>query len=253
MAAFRAPQASLWVPLGGRCEPIPPILVQVCCYALSRLVHCSPNTAPLKDSAVSTVSRCRDASAMAEVTESCSAAPAAEAIIYINGKRYKLPAGRGEATLLTFLRGKVLHVFLRLMAGHVCVPLSPMQNSYRGTAQHGLAPAFKGTACGSTRLTGWLGGATCGAGACLQRATYLVHDANAQLARPCTQPCWCQRSSTRRRELNRPARHARAVVAVSNLQTPCTACVQNMGSLAPSWAVERAAAAPAPSCSATST
>lgn len=58
---------------------------------------------------------------MAEVTESCSAAPAAEAIIYINGKRYVLPAGRGEATLLTFLRGKVLHVFLRLMAGHVCV------------------------------------------------------------------------------------------------------------------------------------
>lgn len=58
---------------------------------------------------------------MAEVTESCSAAPAAEAIIYINGKRYVLPAGRGEATLLAFLRGKVLHVFLRLMAGHVCV------------------------------------------------------------------------------------------------------------------------------------
>lgn len=33
---------------------------------------------------------------------------AQEPIIYVNGRRYALPEGRGEVTLLSYLRGKSL-------------------------------------------------------------------------------------------------------------------------------------------------
>lgn len=34
-------------------------------------------------------------------------------ICYVNGKRYDLPLGRGEGTLLQFLRGRLYHTFQR--------------------------------------------------------------------------------------------------------------------------------------------
>ena len=37
-----------------------------------------------------------------------------EAIAYINGKRFVLPPGRGEVTLLTFLRGESLRMCQRI-------------------------------------------------------------------------------------------------------------------------------------------
>ena len=56
-----------------------------------------------------------------------------EAIAYINGKRYELPAGRGEVTLLQFLRGERI-IPLAIHVGHqpashalvICFPIAQL-------------------------------------------------------------------------------------------------------------------------------
>jgi hypothetical protein len=57
--------------------------------------------------------------------EELQAAATSTAICYINGKRYELPPGRGEVTLLTYLRGTRLCLQQQLHAA------SGQQHFYR--------------------------------------------------------------------------------------------------------------------------
>jgi hypothetical protein len=46
-------------------------------------------------------------------------------ICYVNGKRFQLPQGRGEGTLLQFLRGKLMGLYFHALSAMLLIACKP--------------------------------------------------------------------------------------------------------------------------------